>query len=1109
MSHLVLALSALLIAASLQSTGSAGQSDDAAEFVRLMNVGKATLENRSAAEAVVTFEAALALEPRSTAAVRNLARAYLMTGEDPATEKAAEVLTTAGRWAGESAATSYLTGLAYAHLARFDDAIPHFEHAVRLDPFTATLRFQLADALQAVERHDQAVRQLAETIRLDPMHASAHFRLASHARRKSDKPEFDRRMREFMRLRKLLGDETRTASALETCAYTRPEAARAAGDAGWEGRRDDGQPRPRVRFTNVSDAVFADGDDSAAAATVIGVDEQGRCELFVVSTEGRPAILRMSAAGRMERETIPVVLPPAATYVACIAGNYHDDVPDGVAWVHALHARTDVLLIGDTRAHLLKRRGRADFVDVTDASGLRGLAGRRVQWIDYEHDGDLDLIVAGPGGPRLWQNDGDGTFSDVTSMVGISDSGAATDVAAIDLEGDNAVDIVSAHGSEPTLVFENQRAGRFALMPEPPGPWPAAQRLLFDDLDNDGRPDAVLISGGASSLLYGGPDGRRRLDALPLDVAAAALIDFDNDGRLDLCFAGRQSDDPQRGAVRIRRNTGRRTWADVTDTTLPPALAMTPVRHVIAGDLDGDADSDLTLVTANGRLQVLRNDGGHLNGQLKILLRTMKTNPSGLGAQVEVRAGDFWVTRSVSRIPIEIGLGGRPTLDSVQTTWTNGIIDNQIGIAATPLPITITERNVAAGSCPFLYAWDGNRYRFVTDLLGNSPVGLSLRRDVMLPADPDEYVFVGDSDSTTPREGVYRLVITDEFRELLYLDQARLVAIDHAPNVEVHPTDKLMPPPFPPSDLWAMHSPRRVISAMGDDGVDRTDALQAIDAVFAPPGLPLPPPLRGVCAPLSLTLDFGTLDAARPLVLALTGWLQYGDASTNIAMSQNESLTVIPPTLEAETARGEWRPVNVVVGAPAGKTKTIVCDLADALPDGVRRLRLTTTSEIRWDRIVIAERSPAGATFRHEVPMTTADLRWRGFSELEFRAPRHPSTPDFDVVADRPPWRTAPQGWCTRYGDVRSLVGERDERLLIMNSGDALVLEFDADALPPRPEGLVRSFFLYSVGWDKDEDYNVVTGASVLPLPVEDTSTDWRLEYNSRWVPHDRFAPDR
>src|SRR5207244_10664375 len=128
------------------------------------------------------------------------------------------------------------------------------------------------------------------------------------------------------------------------------------------------------------------------------------------------------------------------------------------------------------------------------------------------------------------------------------------------------------------------------------------------------------------------------------------------------------------------------------------------------------------------------------------------------------------------------------------------------------------------------------------------------------------------------------------------------------------------------------------------------------------------------CQPLAVPWGLGAFDAACPLVLALTGRLQYGDASANIAASQNSAVSVVPPRLEVETERGQWQAVHVTVGLPAGKTKTILCDLTGKLPLGARRLRLTTTFEIRWDRIALFERAPAGELARHALEPSGARL---------------------------------------------------------------------------------------------------------------------------------------
>ncbi len=1050
-----------------------------AGFAQLMNAGKAHLENRNSAKAIEAFAAAVKLEPRSAPALRNLARAQLLANQN---DDALQQLAAARAVEKESAANSYLTGLAHVHAGQYEQAVPHLEEAVRLDAFMPTLRFQLANAAQLARQEEKALAQLRETVRLDPLHGSAHFKLATFAMRAGDQATAAKHQQEFQRLRKMFNDDTRTPAALERCVYALPEPA----------------PTPPTKAPAGINVKLLDAtkealpDDRSTAAAVVDVETNGICTIAVANAGGAVTLLAWGKEKKFVRTPTGLLLP-GAPFAQCVTGNYFDDVPKGEKYDAAVHAKNDVLFVGSNGVRLLKRTGPATFEDATTAAGLGEAKAHRAQWLDFDHDGDVDLLVAATAGLQLWQNNGNGTFSNVTSQAGIGVVAGPVDVAPVDLDANVAMDFVAARGAEPTLVFMNQRAGSYAKLSEPPGPWPAARRVLADDLDNDGNPDTVLVAEKEALVLFGKRADRQRLVLSGLDQPVAALVDFDNDGLLDVCAAGAN------GKAQLWRNDGT-SFSDVSDAVGLATATFPAVREIVAVDFDADGDTDLLLVTDEG-LRVLRNDGGNANSQLKLRLVGLKTNPLGLGTRVEARAAEFVVTRMVTRLPIEIGVGNRAQLDSLQTIWGNGVFDNQLDVAVKASPLTVPEKNVAAGSCPYLYAWDGKQFRFVTDLLGNSPLGLSLRRGVMLGADPNEIVLIGDAKNFQPRDGAYELQVTEELREVLYLDEAHLIAVDHAPDVEVHSTDRLGPPPYGPSELWELRAVRTPIKATGDDGVDRTDYLRAIDGVFAEPGIALPPPLRGQCEPLAVTLDFGPLDTARPLVLALTGWIQYGDASANIAASQNAGLPVIPPTLEVE-ADGRWQRVDVVVGMPAGKTKTIVCDLAGKLPKGATRLRLTTTFELRWDRIVLFERG--GGLKERSIRPSSAQLAFRGFSEIKSRAPGHPQTPEHAKVSARPPWKLTPQGWCTRYGDVLPLVRSRDEKLVLVNAGDAVTLRFDAKGLPPVPAGMTRTFFFHSVGWDKDGDHNVVEGDAVEPLPVS-AKGGWQTEFNTRWVRADEF----
>jgi hypothetical protein len=305
------------------------------------------------------------------------------------------------------------------------------------------------------------------------------------------------------------------------------------------------------------------------------------------------------------------------------------------------------------------------------------------------------------------------------------------------------------------------------------------------------------------------------------------------------------------------------------------------------------------------------------------------------------------------------------------------------------------------------------------------------------------------------------------------------------------------------------------------DGLDVTDVLKATDGQRVSPIRLREPQLRGLAEPFSITLDFGALDTAKPLVLVLNGWLRFGGGMANIAASLDSTLPFPFPVLEAELPDGSWKTVPVTVGVPAGKTKTILVDLENKLPAGALRLRLSMAFELYWESAALCEKTSAEHNQLTKLLSDRSDLRWRGFSPLSASGPDAPLAPQYNRVESTPPWRRTPFGWCTRYGPVGELVKNKDNALVLLNGGDELALSFRAEQLPPKPAGFVRDFFLYVVGWDKDADFHVGQGWRVEPLPFVgmddqgygreprpgDLNDSWIAKYNTRWVGPRILAP--
>jgi Flp pilus assembly protein TadD len=1094
------------------ATSPAAISDD--EALRQMNRGKAQLENGDYEPAIATFRAALDSRPDDAVALRNLARALLFKGDYDGTLATLE----RARAEGSSlASTEYLTGLAYLRKAAPAAAVPHLENAVRLDPFTAAERFQLAKTYEELGRQDDAVTQYRETVRLDPQNAAAHFELAMYARKRRELETYREELRTYKRLRDAFGDPESSPLLLQACRHTRAEAPVVA--AGERGRREGTSPRAQVRFVEATAAIIPDHNGREALALApLEIDTKGRYTFVGLTRAGTVRLLATTDDGTLRQFGDEIQLPPVGRQPVIRVGNFHDTVSSEDRLKTDLPHFAGVLILGEAGARLFERTSATTFVDVTERAGLLALRGRDACWVDYEYDGDLDLLVAGDDGLRLWQNGGDGRFTDVSAATGVVLHEPCLSVGVADFDANGGIDLVATLLTGSTRVLENRRGGQFRPMPEPPGPWPQASRILIDDLDNDGTPDAALVGTGRTVLKLGRQSESRSIEHPGFVVSAAALIDYDNDGWLDFCAAGNDGGDPASSRVRLWRNGGDGNWTEVTTDLSLSELRFPSGQAILPVDVDADGDSDPVLVAGDGQLIVLRNEGGNAGGQLKLRLNSLAmSNHGGIGSTIELRGGATVFTRLVAReLPIEIGLGELQQLDSVQVVWPDGTVDNQITVDARIGVVSVNRRStIITGSCPYLYAWDGSGFRFVTDFLGSGALGLAVTRDITWPPDPVEIIRIGDAQDFRPREGRYAITITSELREVDYFDLLRLIAVDHPAAVEVHPTDSFMPPPVTPSALWAVGDEIPLVAGHDSLGRDVTESLRKSDSRFAAPGEVLPPPLRGVCRPITYTLDFGAIATNEPLVLELTGLLQFGTASSNIALSQTDTASLVWPKLEAEGPDGRWEPVPVNIGIPDGRTKTHVCDLAGKLPTGSRRLRLTTSFQIYWDRIALMKRRELPAAHVHEQDFDRADLQWRGFSRVNLAADGVTHIPAFEDVADQPPWHTTVEGWCTRYGDLRELISATDGKIAVLNGGDALTLECPEAAFPPVPAGFTRTFFLSAVGWDKEENANTVGGDTVEPLPGQvpvaagehDLPDDWTQRFNTRWVPRHRFAP--
>ena len=297
-------------------------------------------------------------------------------------------------------------------------------------------------------------------------------------------------------------------------------------------------------------------------------------------------------------------------------------------------------------------------------------------WFDMEMDGDLDLFFAVDHGTNyLYENNGDGTFTEITEEAGVFmiGNGMGVDAGDYDLDGDldlyvsnfGPKPLASGYKATPNWLYRNEGDGTFV--------------------------DVASAAGvrGRSGVGWG-----------------TTFFDYDLDGDLDLAVANggwaRYATKEEREQVTINllfRNEGDGTFTDVTDISGFGLWSMT--RGMSLADYDRDGDLDVYLASSDDRNYLLRNElGSHLERNwLKIKLRGTESNDLGIGAVVRLTAGGRTQTEqlyagssffSQDASELHFGLGDWPVVDAIEVSWPSRIVQTLQNVQPNQT-ITITE----------------------------------------------------------------------------------------------------------------------------------------------------------------------------------------------------------------------------------------------------------------------------------------------------------------------------------------------------------------------------------------------------------------------------------
>jgi tetratricopeptide (TPR) repeat protein len=997
------------------------------------NLGKAFYENRATQyDAVETFKKALDLAPDSAQERVNYGLALLRAGKR--LEGIAE-LERAQKQDPTIPHTWFNLGIAYMRDSKESRAIEQLEGMLRLVPDEPITHYNLGKLYWRNNEHERALNHFERATALAPNLAGPHYQLAAAYRKVNRLEEAQKAKETFDRIKNqqagaAVPEDLEWSFYAEIYETIDPQQAQESSVAA------------ELRFET---QILDQGLDAATVGLlVLDVDGDLRPDLLVWSAKG----VKLYEQGKT---AVPSGLEDLKEVVSIAAGDFDND---GLA---------DLCVLTSQGAALYKNvGGRFEKQAVTLPVGSY----RKAIWLDFDHDYDLDLFLLGKTS-ALVRNNGQAGFSDLTHAFPFV-QGTAIDGVRLDVIADTqGVDLAVAYADRPGVLYRDRLGGKYEAAPIDRLPQGVlAMRVV--DVNNDGWTDLAVGDGTSLTLLINDYKGGFQSSKAPPGARAPFIFaDLENRTVSELVAGGA-----------VYRNKGLGAFEPAsTPEGLEAAVALA------TADFDADGKMDFAVVEADGTLRVLRNVTDSANSGLRVGLKGVKNLRLAPGAKVEVKTGRRYQKKIYEGLPLLFGVGAYKSVDTVRITWPNGTIQNEAQQAVNQAPV-YEEAQRLSGSCPMIFAWNGQAFEFITDVLGVAPLGASAGEGQYFPVDHDEYVQI-DGSALVAVDGRYEMRVTEELREVAYLDTVKLIAVDHPAEVEVFTNDKFKGPPFPEFRLFGVRERVYPTKAQDHLGRDVLDRLQKRDRTY-PDGFARD--YAGVAELHHLDLDFAAAAPDNRAILVLSGWMDWADGSTFLGMSQQNAAGLILPYIQVKNALGAWETVIEDMGIPAGKPKTIVVDLTGKFLSKSREIRIVTNLCVYWDEIFLGTDPGAPPVRLTDLHTESARLRFRGFSEVIVHPER--KQPERFVYGQVQPllrWNWNPTlGLYTRYGDVKSLLDAVDDLLVVMGSGDELQLRFDATRLPEVSAGWKRDFLLFVDGWAKDGDANTAFSQTVEPLPFHD-----------------------
>ena len=1052
--------------------------DETQELMRLRNEGVAHFESGIALKkSIKVFEDALALNSDGQIENYNMGVAFRSQNE---IDKAIEYFQKALDISDDFANPHYSLGLIYREQNNINEALNAFARSCEIMPDEPSCHYQLSRIYRELGDEKQTLQYIINTLNLDSYHTGAIYQLYLYHQNNGDQEKAKILFKEFSRLKKAFG-KTRLEINADESILSKPIDSRVESHSILN-MPTQFEPNFNIKALQIDKVIKSievtdfnrDGYDDFIAATNQGellFYANNQSDTFDLSKsfeiDGSPEIIDIAASRLKQDGSTEVVIATSK----------------GV-FMSQTKALVDQELESDSKKEKKKKKKteRVPFSDVEldkKFVQLNSDLAQKVHLIDIDHDGDLEIIL--DTFKKVYINDGNAGFTENTTFLSSSDAEMISKYDPYFSGGDfrnlTMVDFVLIDQQGSRRIFRDEMAGRYSILDaEKLSPITGIEWSAAADMDNDGLIEIVNLTTNELFIDYNHGDHNFDIKNVGnTDVkhsnTSALIADFNNDGYKDIFVTDEEKNINVWSKIESGYSLLQHKPLDIDE----------PINSEIKLiDFNNNGFLDILALNESGGVYLLDNQIKNENNWIKLNLNGLRSPPDGQYVQAEVRYGDFYSKYEATDSNLHIPLGIASHAEILRLTWPNGFVENKFKIDANS-QYSFDESERISGSCPSIYAWGDDGYTYITDAFISGPMGVPIAKDNYFPIDNDEYIKI-PAEKIKQDGDSYKISIVEELREVTYLDQIRLFAVDRPVTTEIYPNEYLNPPDFPKFKLHVTENSKNILSANDHMGNDVLSLVSELDYKY--PHNFTRTQYTGFTTPHSIEFELPASQySADNLRLFLTGWFYYFDSTSLISASQNKDIQMRMPELQAYVD-GSWQSLKTI-GIPSGKDKTIVIELNDLVPDRTEKLRIVSNIEVYWDRILFDTGSAEiNDIAMSELPLKSATMMFHGFSRLLDKPGDFPEPDRFDYndVSYQSMWNPL-SGNYTRYGEVNTLINIEDSRMAVLGSGDKISLEFDAKLLPKQKPGWKRDIILYLNGYVKDGDKYTVHAGDVNPMP--------------------------